>query len=329
MDDPSSTVERSDLQGVASRLFFIVGTSRSGTTLLQAILNAHSRICIPPETHFFTYEDEFEGGWPHLFSADDIPSFVRFLFREKRRLDDLGLDESAVLRAVERLNITSKQILFLLVAAMYRNRTEEDGDIMGEKTPRHLLQVDTIARRYPEARFLVLFRDPRAKALSERKVPFGSPSLFVSTWRWRRYVREHQRLRRTLSDDRYYQTTYETLVRNSRSEAGRIAAFLNVDFEERMLAFHERGADERGYPAREDWKANTMEPIQEKHIDKWRRELSPREVALVEWTAGPCLREMGYAPAEEGTLSAPGLLATWARDYAKAIRKDIYEVLKG
>lgn len=325
MTEPEAAVDRDDLADVASTLFFIVGTSRSGTTLLQALLNAHSRICIPPETHFFTYEEEFEWRPSRLFDAGDASAFVRFLFEEKRRLDDLDLEERSLLRAADRLDVSSKRALFLLVASSYRERVGKE--IVGEKTPRHLLQVETIAERYPEARFLVLFRDPRAKALSERKVPFGSPSLFVSARRWRRYVQEYQRLADVLADDRYYQTTYETIVRQTDDEARRIASFLGVDFEDDMLAFYDRDETEKGYPEREDWKQNTMKPIQADHIDKWKDELSAREIALVERTAGAYLEEMGYEPVEKGTMSTAEFLTTWAGDYWKAVRKDLRAVL--
>jgi len=35
-------------------LVFIVGCARSGTTLLQRIVNAHPQIAITPETHWLT-----------------------------------------------------------------------------------------------------------------------------------------------------------------------------------------------------------------------------------------------------------------------------------
>lgn len=323
--ESDSPIVRADLAEAASSLFFIVGTSRSGTTLLQAILNAHSCICIPPETHFFTYENEFDWQISRLFDAGGVHSFVEFLFEEKRRLDDLDLRKEQMLRRVDQLDVTSNRALFLLVAALYRKQVGKD--IVGEKTPRHLLHAEKISGRYPKARFLILFRDPRAKALSERKVPFGSPSLFVSARRWRRYVREYRRLTDLLSSDQYYQTTYEAIVRHTEAEVRRIASFLGVDFEENMLAFYDRDDLEKGYPDREDWKQNTMKPIQEDHIDKWKGELSAREIELVEQTAGAYLEEMGYDPVERESISTGELVLTWARDYWKAVRKDIREVL--
>src|SRR5262245_23713200 len=33
--------------------FFIVGCSRSGTTLLQVLIDAHPRLAVPPESHIY------------------------------------------------------------------------------------------------------------------------------------------------------------------------------------------------------------------------------------------------------------------------------------
>ncbi|MFG0253297.1 MAG: sulfotransferase family protein, partial [Phycisphaerales bacterium JB038] len=52
---------------LAQGVFFIVGTGRSGTTLLQAMLASHPRLAIPPETKFFQRWDPAEkrfGGEP-------------------------------------------------------------------------------------------------------------------------------------------------------------------------------------------------------------------------------------------------------------------------
>lgn len=319
-------VDRRDLKDVASRLFFIVGTSRSGTTLLQALLNAHSEIAIPPETHFFKYEDEQSARLQQWMSAEPVRAFVDYLCNEKRRIGDLGIDREEIARAIERADVGSTRELFLLLMALYSAK-KGGASTVGEKTPRHLLYVDELADRYPDARFLVLFRDPRAKARSEREVPFGSPSLFVSTWRWRRYVQEHFALKQKLSPDRYFQTTYESLVRDPESEVRAIISFLGADFEEQMLAFYNRDEEERGYPEREQWKENTLEPIQTDRIDLWKEELSRREIKLIEATAGSYLAKMGYSAYEAPPLSRLELTYTWIGDYLKAVKKDVARVV--
>ncbi len=44
----------SDWETLESGLFFIIGTGRCGTTLLQSMLSEHSRILVPLEVGFFT-----------------------------------------------------------------------------------------------------------------------------------------------------------------------------------------------------------------------------------------------------------------------------------
>lgn len=326
MAEATVQVDPGDLDDVASRLFFIVGTSRSGTTLLQALLNAHSDVLIPPETHFFKYEDELSARWYQWMKAAPLRAFVDYLFEEKRRMEDLGIDREELVRAIKKAGVESKTELFLLVMALYGAK-KGGATVLGEKTPRHLLYVDELADRYPDARFLVLFRDPRAKALSERHVPFGSPSLFVSAWRWRSYVQEHFALEQKLSSDRYFQTTYETLVRDPEAEIRKITSFLGIEFEDQMLTFYNREEEEKGYPEREQWKENTMKPIQKDRIDRWKEELSRPEIKLVEATAGPYLAEMGYSAYAASPLSRFELARTWVWDYFKAVRKDVVQFL--
>src|ERR687891_146613 len=38
----------------ADRPFFIIGSARSGTTLLRLMLNAHREVAVPPESRFIT-----------------------------------------------------------------------------------------------------------------------------------------------------------------------------------------------------------------------------------------------------------------------------------
>ena len=58
MDENEINMDRNKINEEISKtqdnLFFIIGSGRCGTTLVQAILNSHSKICLPIETHFYT-----------------------------------------------------------------------------------------------------------------------------------------------------------------------------------------------------------------------------------------------------------------------------------
>jgi hypothetical protein len=56
--------------------FFIVGCSRSGTTLLQVLLDAHPNLALPPESHIY---DRF-GPFLHIYGDLAVPSHrARFI----------------------------------------------------------------------------------------------------------------------------------------------------------------------------------------------------------------------------------------------------------
>ena len=50
----------------SDRPIFVVGSPRSGTTMLQLMLHAHPRIAIPPETRFFLTAHRRRGEWGDL-----------------------------------------------------------------------------------------------------------------------------------------------------------------------------------------------------------------------------------------------------------------------
>ena len=58
--------------------FFIIGTGRCGTTLLQRMLMGHPHIDIPPETHFFSRFDPLR-----IVNADPVPEDMTTSYIER------------------------------------------------------------------------------------------------------------------------------------------------------------------------------------------------------------------------------------------------------
>lgn len=216
---------------------------------------------------------------------------ISFWYENKTRIRDLNLPRKEVIEQAKKLELYSPDELFSLQLTMYR--TEKGKAIVGEKTPRHILSADQILDTYPKARFISLFRDPRAAAYSEIKAEFGSPSVFVTTRRWKKYVQKHLELRESLSDEQYKMLRYKDLIADPEHILTELCTFLGVSYDPAMMKYYQR--DESGFAEGESaWKKDTLKPIQNDKNEEWKKSLNSWQVHLIEDTAGPYLEKMGY-----------------------------------
>jgi len=284
-----------DLRQTRSNIFFIVGTSRSGSTLLQSMLNMHSNITIPPETHFFhSFENitnQFSNG-ENAYQADEI---INYWYDNKTRIRDLNLSRNEIKKHALQLNLSSPFELYNLHLTLYR--LQRNKAIVGEKTPKHIRHVDTILQLYPKAKIIALFRDPRATANSEINAQFGSPSVMVSTRRWREYVKIHNQLYENLPETKYLMLQYRDIVEEPTKELKKVMSFLGWKFEPKMLDYYKRSSNEQGFaPDELDWKNETLEPLKTDKNEKWKTQLKSWQVYLIERIASHWLHDMGYTP---------------------------------
>lgn len=294
-----------------------MGTSRSGSTLLQSMLSSHSEIVIPPETHFFHSATSLQQKYDKSGNKEAFrKGLFDFWYDQKTRIRDLALNKEKALDLSEELELTKPSELYTMQLTLYRKA--RDKGIVGEKTPRHILQVHDILKTYPKARIISMFRDPRATAWSEIKAHFGSPSVFVTTRRWREYVEMHQKLQNELPQDQYMMLRYQDLIEDSEGILKRICDFLEVDFQPEMMEYYNR--EEKGFAEGEKaWKKGTLKPIQKNKNEEWKSALKPWQIALVERTAGSKLEEMGYRKSEY-SLSFFKNLFYQCLDFSRSIR---------
>jgi len=194
---------------------FIVGVGRSGTTLLRFMLDAHSELCIPPETGFLP-------GAAALL-ADEANARERFfaLVTGFKTWGDFSVDSERfhdALSALEPFGVSAG------VRAFYRTYAERHGKPrFGDKSPNYSTKLPVILAVLPEARFIHIIRDGRDVALSNRDVWFGkdkSVEQLVDIWRRRIAIT------RQLAAEcpHYMELRYEDLVRDSETELRRVDA---------------------------------------------------------------------------------------------------------
>lgn len=282
---------------------FVIGMGRSGTTLLRLMLDAHSQLAIPAETHFIPVllAEPPRDGAACLARLQALPNW-----------DDFDLSSTgfaARLRALDPFDPAAAVRLFFTGYARTQGKPR-----WGDKTPTYVEQVAAIGALLPEARFVHILRDGRDVALSYRDKWFGpGDDLTAAARLWRGRILEARAQAARLEPGRYLELRFEDLIAAPEHELKRVCAFLELPFEPGMLDYHQRAAsrlgelgdrrDSEGRVAvprarRLSIHANTARPPDPAQSGKWRTGLTPAEVALFEREAGDLLTALGYAPAE-------------------------------
>ncbi|MCK4871803.1 MAG: sulfotransferase [Phycisphaerales bacterium] len=300
---------------LARQVFFIVGTGRSGTTLLQAMLSSHPRIGIPAETKFFQRWDPADlrfGGEP--LASDALDAYLQAFFNsEDWQLMDLPRER---VEAAMRESDGSARNLFLALLRVYE--AESGKERIGEKSPLHCRKVDRIRAILPEAKFIHIYRDPRDVVASMLGMSWTQGTVRGLARSWFKTMREHLICLREVPDSHYTGVRLETLVARPEEELKRLCDFLGETFDPAMLAFHDR--EERGYAESEKWwKEQTRQPLSEQSIGRFQRDLTKRQIAQVERIVGPLLERFNYEP----------YLPRWLRENPAYLTLDTLDHLRG
>ena len=270
---------------------FIVGCPRSGTTLLQRMLDNHPDLAVANDTHFIPRVIAKEGeSNPPL-----TPDLVRRV-QAYRRFSRLGLTDDEVSAAAERAESYATFVQHLYDAFASRNGKQ----LAGDKTPDYGQHIPRLLALFPEAKFVHIVRDGRDVALSTidwatpAKGPGrwtlwpASPMAAAALW-WRWQVEPAIEARSRFGPDRVFETRYEDLVAAPEFELDRIARFLGLPFDDAMLKYHEgREKSTANRSPKSAWLRPTL------GLRDWRTEMEPHDLALFEELAGDLLGSLGY-----------------------------------
>jgi hypothetical protein len=283
---------------------FIVARGRSGTTLLRAMFDAHPQMAVPHESHFVI---QFAGrrGTFERPGGFDVDRFTRELFRHWafHRWD---LPEDEVRRAYEAAPPRDfPDAIRGLYGAFARHRGKTR---YADKTPSYVLHVAALGALLPEAKVIHLVRDGRDVTLSYLATDFGSQTLGQAAIAWDRYVRAGREAGARLGPDRYLEVRYEDLLAEPQRVLEGLCAFVDLEFDERMLRFHERaGSVLRGISHAEHHQ-NLKRPLTAGLRD-WRRDMSPRGAEVFDVLAGDLLEELGYGRSTDRPSLAASVVA--------------------
>ena len=248
---------------------FVVGFPRSGTTLLEQMLDAH----------------------PGLQSMDENPFFNR-LANTLRRHDPRILEDLSVLRQYDCDEL--RKSYHAMVAERIARRPETR---LVDKNPLNMQWLPMIHRLFPEAKFILALRHPCDVILSCYMQSFRSSGLAAACSTLERLAHAYvETMTRWLEQVSILQPTlmvsrYEELVTDFPQQAARIAQFLELEDASPMLRFdqHARNKTYIGTPSY----SQVIEPVNRKGMGRWHNYQGDIEPILP--ILEPMLRQWGYA----------------------------------
>lgn len=254
------------------RLVFLIGSPRSGSTLLARMLGAHSAVHAPAEPHLVTPLTHL-GYFARVDAAPYDPIITEQAMREL--VTALPRGEADYLDAMRALTDT---LYGKLLAASGR-------DVLLDKTPAYALVLDFLVQLYPQAKYVVLTRHPMAiwssfvqsffdgdheaahrhNPLLERYVPAIA-----------RFVRERP--------VPFVHVQYERLVREPEAGLQQICAHLGIPFEPGMVEYGREpgagGAAARGLGDPVTVAKETRPTT--KSVARWAQEMAGDEAKVVQ-----------------------------------------------
>lgn len=163
----------------------------------------------------------------------------------------------------------------------------------------------TLARSYPNAKFVIILRDPRAMVNSHLGVMSKEPSKVANILSYARHWRKYAAFTTQYQNDpifanRLYFLTHEQVLNDPAGKAKDLCEFLEIEYSPAMTDTN----NFIDYSTGNVWRGNSsFEEVtagfSPHRAERWREKLDPRVLRMIEFTCGPDMNLMGYEPTTE------------------------------
>lgn len=222
---------------------FVVGQPRSGTTLVERIITAHSAVHSAGELR------QFSNAFRRLTDYREPRRFSAKLVEAASGVDPKALGEMYI-RTTEKL--AGGTLRFV------------------DKLPSNFLYVPLILKALPNAKIVHLRRNPMDACFASFKQLFADA--YPHSYDQEEMARHHARYFhltacwRKRFGDRYFEIAYEDVARDLEPNARALIDYLGLPWEDACLNFHEQSTAVTTASA-----VQVRQPVHTKSIGRWRR----------------------------------------------------------
>lgn len=289
IDDPASDVADTEQQaevGDGHQLLFVGGCPRTGTTLLQNMLDSHPQIFGGPE-------------------FQHIPRIIHLRDRLHRSVSEHLIDRICT---HDQVDVQIRRLIEGLLLPLWKR---SGAQLMSEKTPDNVRTFSALAELWTRARFIHVVRDPRAIVSSMLAVGERAAR---RDYQAQKFTRDVDAAIDNISEclnagftaarnhpARVLTVMYEALVRDPERETQRICEFLDLEWSPAMstpAAQAHMGEQAITVHTHEIWydaKTYNRDP-HTGSLDAWRTRLTPAQQVMIckAFRTNKDLAEIGY-----------------------------------
>ena len=244
-------------RNTVSPVAFLSGSARSGTTLLERVLDAH----------------------PQAAATDETLAFDKLRYR---------FDVDAPSIPAQRLNVVRELYMKNIATAL---QAPVAGKTLVDKNPSRTTWLPAFLRAFPELHVLIALRDPRDIMISLyfQDHPYSNYRSLEELARHYASVMDAWLAIREWEGLNWLETRYEDTVADLATEGSRVTKFLGLDWHERQARFFEHNREK---PILSNNAPDVSKPVYKRAVGRWR--VYEKQLAPVLSILEPYCRKFGY-----------------------------------
>jgi hypothetical protein len=264
-----ATLESREREKNVTRIIFVGGVQRSGTTLVQKILDSHPKIVGGSEFHHI----------PDIVALRNKMQWSVNVGYMKDYCDQRELD------------IQIKQVIEKFILNKYDLSSKQ---YFSEKTPQNSFVFEELIKIFPNAKFVLVIRDTRAVIASmkgvkkrflkenKRSVPTSVKSIKNSCKHIEHAFEKSMRVYEN-NKNRFYLIKYEELILEPEKVLKGLCKYLDLEFDAKMLNVGDK--KEKNPIIDNLWYTNDQyhRNIDTSSLEKWKKDLARKELDYINY----------------------------------------------
>lgn len=299
---------------------FIGGCSRSGTTLLGAMIGGHPEIICTPESQFKS--QLLRQIVPHVNQLDKTAVLQQL--SKHWRFKIWGIEHSNETLAQMMTTHSYRSLLNTVVTAYAQGQSKPNASVWVDHTPENIGYTQSLLNLFPSAKFLHIVRDGRAVAASIMPLDWGPNTIIKAARWWMRMTSFGLAAQSFLPQGTLMQIKYEDLLLNPEKTMRSICQFINVEFHPNML--NAAGFTPPAYTLRQHQLVGRKPDAA--MATMWRRRLTARQIEIFEHQTRDFLPNLGYQLEYGIQAKGPNFGEIWGSKGKELIRGEFLNKIK-